>query len=452
MKRILLRSPKDPFEVVSPEITLHRNLIASNSGNLVFLQAAHKILATSNTEVVPDRLRVEPRDAGAINERYDAYAIPLANAFRLSFEPILIRMTRLIERLRIPVVILGVGAQANLRYEFDRLRPMEPSIRAFTRAVLDRSPSIGVRGEATHDYLRSLGFRDVEVIGCPSMFLYGADLRVEKRAERLDRDARVALTVSPYVKQMGDVVMRHVERYPNLAYIAQDIATLRLLLWGGSRSASAQASKLPVHLSHPLFRENRVRFYVDPWPWIADLRTFNFSFGTRIHGTIAAILAGTPACVFAHDSRTLELARYFGIPHRPMPAVPPDIDAADLYAEADFGELNRGHAARFATFLDYLRRHGLDQVFADGEDPSSFDARIAATAFPPAVDVATAATAPPSVAERLGRLRYRLARLARTPRVQQLRVAALRRTAPRVRSDESPGEGGEGGTGGSEAG
>ena len=429
MKRILLRAPKGPFEVVSPEVTLHRNLIATNSGNLVFLQAAYKILATSSTEVVPDRLRVEPGDAGAINERYGAYAIPLANAFRLSFEPILIRMTRLIERLRIPVVILGVGAQANLRYEFDRLRPMEPSIRAFVKAVLDRSPSIGVRGEATHDYLRSLGFRDVEVIGCPSMFLYGQRLRVEKRAERLEPDARVALTVSPYVKRMGDVVMRHVERYPNLVYVAQDLDTLELLLWGEPKAAAAQTSKLPLHLSHPMFRENRVRFYIDPWPWIADLRAFDFAFGTRIHGAIAAILAGTPAYVFAHDSRTLELARYFGIPHQAMTDVPPDVDAADLYAEADFGELNRGHAARFATFLDYLRRHGLDHVFADGEDPSSFDARIAATAYPPAVDMTTGTAGPLEAVARTRRLRYRLMRLGGSPRVRWLRVAVLRRFA-----------------------
>ncbi len=429
MKRILLRSPKGPFELASPEETLVRNLIASNSGNLVFLEAAHKVLATTGTEVIPDRLEVNPRRAGEINERYDAYVIPLANAFRLSFESDLILMTRLIERLRIPVVILGVGAQSNLQYQLDRLRPIERSVRAFARAVLERSPSIGVRGELTQAYLQGLGFRDVEVIGCPSMFLYGDSLRVEKRAERLDRDARVALTVSPYVKRMGDIVESHVRRYPNLVYIAQDIDTLELLLWGETKAAAAQTSKVPVHTSHPLFAENRIRFYIDPWPWIADLRTFGFSFGTRIHGAIAAILAGTPAYVFAHDSRTLELVRYFGIPHRPMPAVPPDVDAADLYAEADFGELNRGHATRFATFLDYLRRNGLETVFAEGADGSSFDAQIASTGFPPAVDAAAMATRPRGVRATARRLRYRLRSLGRIQRVRQLRVAALRRWA-----------------------
>ena len=76
-----------------------------------------------------------------------------------------------------------------------------------------------------------------------------------------------------------------------------------------------------MHRSHPFFAERRTRLYADPWPWLADLAAFDFSFGTRIHGNIAALLAGTPAYVLAHDSRTLELARYFEIPHTAMPDV-----------------------------------------------------------------------------------------------------------------------------------
>ena len=90
------------------------------------------------------------------------------------------------------------------------------------------------------------------------------------------------------------------------------------MLDGTPLASGTPDSLLPVHPSHPFFREDRTRFYVDPWPWIDDLRDFDFSFGTRIHGTIAALLAGTPAVVLAHDSRTLELARYFDIPHRLM--------------------------------------------------------------------------------------------------------------------------------------
>jgi len=407
--RILLRSPKDPFEVVAPRTVYHRNLIGNNSGNLVFLHAAHRLLSVRGAEIEAGGMSFSPRMAPAVNERFDVFALPLANAFRNSFESQLQRMTAFIERLTIPVVVLGVGAQSDAKYDFARIKKVETSVRRFVSAVLDRAPTIGVRGELTAEYLRGLGFHDVEVIGCPSMFLHGDRLAVTKRQPTLERDARVSINVSPYVKAMGPIVMSHVAQYPNLTYIAQDLDTLGMLLRGPNPSIDAtRDDPIPRHTSHPLFQQRRVRFYVEPWPWIDDLRSVDFSFGTRIHGNIAALLAGTPAYVFAHDSRTLELARYFGIPHRPMRDVPSEIDAAELYEEADFTSLVEGHADRFATFAGYLRRHGLRHVFEDGERPSDFTDRLAATRFPPAVRVSSAVLAPDSLAGRLERVRHRV--------------------------------------------
>ena len=410
MKRLLLRARKDPFKVVSPEASLDRNAIANNSGNLIFSGAAYGILATSDTEVTADGFVIDLRAAERINERYDAYVIPLANAFRSSFEANLIRLTQLISRLRIPVIVLGVGAQSDARYETDRLHRIEPAVKAFVSAVLDHGPSIGVRGAFTASYLAGLGFRDVEVIGCPSLFLHGPDLRVEKGPAPLDRDARLAVTVSPYVKAMWPIVARHVERYPNLDYVAQDLDTLERLLWGGSAPGP----------------DIRTRMYVDPWPWIDDLRDRDFVFGTRIHGTIAALLAGTPAYVFAHDSRTLELAEYFAIPHRRMADVPPDVDAAELHAEADFQVFNEGHAARFATFADYLERHGLEHVFRPGQDTLAFGRQLQTTPFPPAV-TARPRTDMPLLGRQTRRLRRALRRLRNAPRVRGWRARLARR-------------------------
>ena len=425
MKEILLRARKDPFAVVSPEETLDRNLIAENAGNLIFSTAAYKVLATAETRVAVDGFIADPGSADAINERYDAYVVPLANAFRISFEANLIRMTRLIRRLRIPVVVLGVGAQANVQNDPARLRQIEGSVRDFAAAVLDRSPTIGVRGEFTADYLNGLGFRDVDVIGCPSMFLRGEDLHVEKRRPAITTDARLAINVSPYVKAMGPVVMHHVERYPDLTYVAQDLATLERLLWGEAGQPPDPAEPLPIHLAHPLFRDGKVRFFIDPWPWFEHLATRDFSFGTRIHGNIAALIAGTPAFVLAHDSRTLELVRYHEIPYRLMRDIRPDTDAAELFESADYGPLNRGHAARFATYLAFLDRHGLDHIHRTAPPDPDFDARMAATAFAPAV-TGESRRAPRGLAERARRGRYRLRRVLRASWVRRVRLTLTR--------------------------
>jgi hypothetical protein len=426
MRHVLLRAVKDAFEVVPPETALLRNTIAGNAGNLIFSAASQRILTTATTDVTADRFVIKPGDAERINERYDAYVLPLANAFRLGYEPMLVRLTALIRRLRIPGVVLGVGSQAGVDNDTSRLAPIEPAVRDFVGAVLDRGPSIGVRGELTHEYLSGLGFRDVEVIGCPSLFMGGDRLSIRPGPPALTAESRLAINVSPYLARMGPIVARHVARYPDLTYIPQDIDTLELLLWGEPVADARPDDPRPIHPAHPLFRDDKVRFFVDPAPWIDFLATRDFAFGSRIHGTIAALIAGTPAVVLAHDSRTLELARYFEIPHRLLRQVDPaTLDAAELYAAADFGPLVDGHAARYGRFVGFLDRHGLDHVFRSPAPEPDFAARVAATSWPDAVTVASR-TRPHGLRGQLKRSRRRVKRLARVPVVRRVRTALAR--------------------------
>ena len=234
MKRILLRSGKSPYDAISVEEALYRDVIATNSGNLIFSDAAHKILETPGTEVVSNGMPSDVSAAGRINEEYDAFVIPLANAFRPSFESALKRMTRLISKLKIPVVVLGVGAQTGVGYNPDRLKRIEPTVRDFCAAVLERSASIGVRGEFTEQYLKDMGFKDVETIGCPSLFLYGDQLQVHKKALELTPESRIAINGShSAVRAQGldRIITRTHERYPHLRFVGQNLSDARQLHW-----------------------------------------------------------------------------------------------------------------------------------------------------------------------------------------------------------------------------
>ncbi|MER5749979.1 polysaccharide pyruvyl transferase family protein [Streptomyces sp. NPDC002088] len=414
MKRILLRSGKSPYDVVPVEEALHRDVIATNSGNLIFSDAAHKILETPGTEVVSNGMKAEAAAAGRINEEYDAFVVPLANAFRPSFESGLRRLTRLIGKLKIPVVVLGVGAQAGVDYDPARLKSMEPAVRDFCAAVLDRSASIGVRGEFTEKYLKDMGFRDVEVIGCPSLFMYGKELAVQKRVPALTADSPIAINGShSAVKSqgLGRIITRTHARYPHLHFIGQNTSDARQLHWRDLSHPNGRLTAVPTHPDHPMYREDKVRVYVDPVTWIDDLRAFDFSFGSRIHGNIAALLAGTPATVLCADSRTLELCRYFGIPHRLLGELPEDVDPARLYEEADFGELTGGHQERFERFIGFLDRNGLENTFTHGDGGAAFEARLRSLDFPAGVrpwndaDIA-------SLSARFGWLQHHMTELA----------------------------------------
>ncbi|MGW3910083.1 polysaccharide pyruvyl transferase family protein [Streptomyces sp. NPDC005070] len=387
-KRILLRSGKSPYDVVSLEQALHKDVIATNAGNLIFSDAAHKILETPRTEIVSNGMRTDAASANRINEEYDAFVIPLANAFRPSFEAPLRRLTRLINKLKIPVIVPGVGAQAGLNYDPARLKPIEPAVREFVSAVLDHSASIGVRGEFTESYLRDMGFKDVEVIGCPSLFMYGDQLDVRKGTDTLGPDSRIAVNGShSAMRTQGlDRVVRNAHaRYPHLRFIGQNLSDAQQLHWRDLSHPNGAVTAMPTHPDHPMYREDKVRVYVDPVTWIDDLRDFDFSFGSRIHGNIAALLAGTPATVLCGDSRTLELCRYFGIPHRPITDLPADLDPAQLYADADFGPLTRGHKERFERFTGFLDRNGLENTFTHGDGGAAYEKRVRSLALPPGV-------------------------------------------------------------------
>ncbi|MFD3455628.1 polysaccharide pyruvyl transferase family protein [Streptomyces sp. NPDC058691] len=423
MKRILLRSGKSPFDVVSHEQAMHRNVIGTNSGNLIFSDAAHKLLLTPETEVVStNRFTVDPAEAGRINEEFDAFVVPLANAFRPSFAKQLNTLSKLIEQLTIPVVVLGVGAQATVTYDTARLAGIERPVKRFVKAVLDRSASIGVRGECTERYLKGLGFRDVDVIGCPSMFLYGDHFAVEKKAAGIGPDSRIAVNGSHDALRtghLGTVMDAAIDRYPDLTYVAQNLTDAELLYWGDVSDAAGLHQAVPAHRTHRLLRENKVRIYVDPVTWIDDLRQYDYSFGGRIHGNIAALLAGTPATVLCHDSRTLELCRYFGIPHLRATDVTPDLDPAILYEKADFGELLNDHKVRFGRLTAFLDRNGLQNTYSHGDRGAAFESRMASLSFPPAIEAWQG--------EEYGRLGYRIGWLKHhTDRARQEQQATAR--------------------------
>jgi len=392
MKRILLRSAKSPFRVVSHEEFIQQDLAGTNSGNLLFSDAVHKLLLTERTEVVSNGIKTDcsARRAQQINDEYDVFVVPLANAFRLDFRTSLDRLSTLIEQLTIPVVVVGVGVQVGADYDTGMLRPLEASVKRFAAAVLDRSASIGVRGELTASYLEALGFADIEIVGCPSMFFYGDTLPVPRHPVKITGESRIAISLSPDAMGTGDLpglARRACERFPGLMYYAQNLVDAEVLYWGDTSQESGERPAFPLQLSHPLLAEDKVRVPVDPATWISELRSYDFAYGTRIHGNIAALLAGTPSVVLVHDSRTLELSRYFELPHQMLRDVPADIDPQELADAADFAPMFAGHRERFSRLSAFLDKNSLENTYSHGDRGAAFEAHLAELDLPPCIGV-----------------------------------------------------------------
>jgi polysaccharide pyruvyl transferase WcaK-like protein len=85
---------------------------------------------------------------------------------------------------------------------------------------------------------------------------------------------------------------------------------------------------------------------------------FELVVGTRLHVAMAALLAGTPAFVFCHDTRTREMSEFLGVPSASIEAVE-RIDLREVYNRIDPDQFNARRAELFPAYKRFLEANGL---------------------------------------------------------------------------------------------
>lgn len=402
MKKILLRAGLSPLVNYSPVRVITKNLINNNIGNMLFPASICRALMREETiiDTMDTSRKYSSEHIRQINESYDCMVLPFANAFRRSFVSQLDAVTDLVSRVKIPCIVVGIGLQADLNKEVDTSKLDEAVIR-FMKAILKKSNMVGLRGEMTADYLKKLGFRaerDFTVIGCPSMYMYGRELP-QMEIKELTPDSNVSMNSKIQLPQkFHDFMFRCTQMIPNFHYVPQVIEELGQMYMGKGYPKSF-VKKIPEHFpvdfTHPVYQSGRGVSFVNVPSWLKYLREKDFSFGSRIHGNIASILAGTPCFIVVSDKRIKELVDYHNIPHILMDDLKEDTSIFDLHEKADFLAVRRNHGKRFAHYLDFLKANGLLTIFDDEENvqkDSLYDRRIREVEFAPMVKAFSALT------------------------------------------------------------
>lgn len=423
MKKILMRAAMSPLDNLTPFQVIVRNSIGNNMGNMLFPYSISRTLMTEGTQIdtirfdkIPSNKREISEQAKQINEEYDCLILPFANAFRHSFIGELKKVTWMVEKLTIPCVVVGAGLQAAVGKELED-QELAEVVTNFVMAVLNKSDCLGLRGEQTAAYLEKLGFRaekDFTVIGCPSMFTYGKELPVPDCKE-LTPKSTVSMNSKICLPQnFHDLLYRCRRQIEDYYYIPQVLEEIYRMYVGMPFPKKFEA-KMPKHfpedLAHPVYVQDRARFFVNVKSWLEFLKEMDFSFGSRIHGNIAAILAGTPVYIFVSDARILELVEYHKIPHSMVTDITEETSIFDVYEKADFGSIQQGHEKRFMHYLDFLRKNGLKTIYDKKGNPGRvyFDEAIQKIDFYPGVHAFSAV----SVQEQVKRLDEVMRRLRR---------------------------------------
>ncbi len=232
-----------------------------------------------------------------------------------------------IEALDLPVLVIGVGAQA----ERERAIVLPTENRRVWQAIADRAPSIGVRGAFSAETLHRNGIHNIEIVGCPSLFR-GLDRSLKLR-HAPDGPRRVTFSLR---REVGSTYALDPAAFQ--ATQKRIIAKLALvsdlyLSCHGEPEEKAFFFRAPRHMdkaraelvAQGWFDEvtgrvlqelyERRLFYVGaPGDYDVYAAQFDAALGYRVHAVLPAVAVGVPGVLFSYDTRSRELAETFDLP------------------------------------------------------------------------------------------------------------------------------------------
>jgi len=320
-----------------------------------------------------------------INEKYDAYILPLADAFRPGFQRQMKGLTDAINKLKIPVVVIGVAVRADYEPDFNSGFEFDDLAYQFTKSVLDKGTVVGVRGEITARYLSHLGFipeRDFTPIGCPSLYTYGLATKTRELPSKI---RNLAVNTNGYynIGYINEFLRNTVDAVPG-CYLVQQIQAEYRDMYIGKRWIPALLSKrgdksdkmvIKGAQLQDLYVKDRVRYFFDVPSWINFMRPFDLFVGNRFHGSVAAILAGVPHVMVPFNARTRELTEYHHLTSLKPGEVKEGTSVLDYIDRLDFQSFSAHQEENLHHYTEFLNRNGLRHIFIDrtgyeiGESP-----------------------------------------------------------------------------------
>lgn len=375
MKKILIRAGISPTDSFNPSRLIVRNLIGSNVGNLVYQFGVFRTLNNKNVHVIPDNYKIErdrvtDRDIDQINKKYLAYVCPLADAIRETYINKLDSYVKFIEKLNIPFIVAGMGLKTDIQDDGLRNFPFDENVANFIRAVNENGTIVGVRGHTTGNYLSNLGFKenkDFMVIGCPSMFSYGTHVKIQETP--INNESLISINSSlTSPKSTLKFISRLFKQYPNHYFIPQWLSEFKLTYLGRPDLKVSNAIRrkfYPTKIDSSEYKKNNVRYPVNAYGWINLLKTVDLSFGARLHGNIAATLAGTPNIMVIKDGRMKDVADYHDLTRITSKELEKYNSLGEVIESVDFHSTEKNHEKRFQNYLSFWEQNNIKTIYDD---------------------------------------------------------------------------------------
>ncbi len=340
-----------------------------NAGDMFVYEASLRLLDYDSLEVLPLHSQLSDYDIDRLNAEASFCFLRGSNYLHSKME--WGNLPEVIERLDLPVVAFGIGAQAP---KYGAVQVPDRT-RRFMDVVADRSEVIGVRGAFTAQVLTDMGIKNVEAIGCPSLMRHNKP-RLKIAWKPLDEVRKVGFTLTrgfwpEYCEDVGKSralqreLLVDLAKTRDLTVMSQGERPEKLYFYGTPEGkAEAYASLLKDGWfegpDDPLVAlyENHMFFGRSPAEYENLVRGLDLLTGFRLHGNIMGLANEVPAVYIVYDSRTRELAELFGIPSYDIMESRP-FRLEEHYTKEAFAHFEETYVRSYARMTAFLDKNGV---------------------------------------------------------------------------------------------
>jgi hypothetical protein len=343
--------------------------IGHNNGNLAFV---HAIQQHVQGEIGYYPWHTPP---AVLRDEVDLLVMPCAN--QLGKHTDLGALGRTLDAAEVPVVAIGLGAQASSTAQDVELTPGTAAwLQTLARLRPTDAPNIYVRGPYTERQVHRLGVGGVVMGGCPSLFINPRpDLgqRLQAAAERMPRTLCVAAAHQSWAKcatiEQQLVSMVSDSWYPG-SYVPQSMADMIKISREEFDTIEPEVLDqirrfAAPHLSPEVFQDwcrQYARSFYDVPSWMDHLRRYDLTVGARYHGVALALQAERMGLTITVDSRTEELCQQTGVPYVSAEELTGPVTRSTLHDRVrrfDGTAYDELRASKAATYVDFLAANGI---------------------------------------------------------------------------------------------
>jgi uncharacterized protein YggU (UPF0235/DUF167 family) len=330
-----------------------------NTGNNMFWYAV------ANHIAAPKEYYSWSADTNRINGTADCLVIVAANWIFERGD--LSALANVLERVTVPVVVVGLGVQSpNAERQLD----LKPGTLRFVDLLRDKNIAVCVRGASTSEWLKNKGLKNVHVTGCPSNFINpmpNLGEIVEAKFKRKANNVVISVEASPAHAAANAKLSQLVEARRWLCIVQDPVDVLDVIAGNLENAAGLsriEISKLPMP---PAGTEastwflNHYEAFYDAEAWMDSLKRYDLQVGTKLHGSMACFQAGVPSIFVTHDLRTQELAACMGVPSVTRAEMLKASSLEELVEKAAFdgAEYDRNRRYRASIYAGVLENHNI---------------------------------------------------------------------------------------------